>query len=625
MLLFHLVLFVPGFALGALTRQGDHSGPSSCKCTPKDPCWPSLDEWSRFNASTSGRLIRGSPPAAVCYPNTPAYDAEACAYVSANWFTSSFHAADPISVDYPFWANNSCNPIYSNGTSITGDPTAGERGCSIGKYPAYVVNATTAEQVQATVRFAVKNNIRLNIKNTGHNYPGRSTAYGSLSIYTRHFQGIQWHDDFKPQSCNKGNSTKQMAATIAAGMNDTAVYEEADKHGAVVVGGSNPTVGIMGWFQGGGHGPLSSEYGMGADNLLEATLVTPTGDLIIVNECQHSDVFWAIRGGGGGTFGVLLSATMKAYPTPATSLLPIQISQADPSETGTDQFYSLIAWLHSQFPALKDGGAQGYYFLVPPPVAPVLSFSGFFFFYNKPEGYVTELVAPVRAKLEEMEKQGLIAFTLLETPATPTFYSLWFPLVAANNSETVAEGNGAMGSRLLTRKALTEDVGFVASVFKAIASNAGKEEPYKPIMLGHMIANDKNRGLDIALNPGWRDAVTHFVVVNNWPDALPSGLDQKMWDDMTFNTTHYLRQLSPDSGAYFNEADPFEPDWQYTFFGVNYPRLRKIKKQLDPDSVLWCRGCVGSEEWDEEDSGRLCRVGWAGGEIRRRVGQSIIP
>lgn len=86
------------------------------------------------------------------------------------------------------------------------------------------------------------------------------------------------------------------------------------------------------------------------------------------------------------------------------------------------------------------------------------------------------------------------------------------------------------------------------------AADKNVQDLYNPVLIGHMIANDKNRGLDIALNPAWRDTVTHFLVATSWPDWLPDSVDRQMWNDMTFNTTHYLRQLAPDSGAYFNEV-----------------------------------------------------------------------
>lgn len=149
--------------------------------TPGDSCWPSGADFVTLNATISGRLIAGSPAASICYASSATYDERACEAVLASWFNSSFHAADPISIDWPWWANNSCPPIYANGSSVTGDTTARSKGCSIGGYPEYVVNATSEEHVVAAVDFAREKRLRLNIKSTGHNFQGRSTAFGSLS------------------------------------------------------------------------------------------------------------------------------------------------------------------------------------------------------------------------------------------------------------------------------------------------------------------------------------------------------------------------------------------------------------------------------------------------------------
>lgn len=53
-----------------------------------------------------------------------------------------------------------------------------------------------------------------------------------------------------------------------------------------------------------------------------------------------------------------------------------------------------------------------------------------------------------------------------------------------------------------------------------------------------------------------------------------------------------------------------EPDWQYAAFGKNYPRLKAIKDEYDPEGVLWCAHCVGSESWEEDEEGNLCRPDW---------------
>lgn len=142
----------------------------------------------------------------MCYESEPDYDRAACDDVLANWHLSTFHLDDPTSIDYPLWADNPCPPIFPNGTSVGGDPDAGARGCSLGRYPSYVVNATGAEDVAAAVEWALGRDIRVNVKNTGHSHLGRydrapklwsffvswrrmlttglvyrSTAYGSLS------------------------------------------------------------------------------------------------------------------------------------------------------------------------------------------------------------------------------------------------------------------------------------------------------------------------------------------------------------------------------------------------------------------------------------------------------------
>jgi hypothetical protein len=112
----------------------------------------------------------------------------------------------------------------------------------------------------------------------------------------------------------------------------------------------------------------------------------------------------------------------------------------------------------------------------------------------------------------------------------------------------------------------------------------------------------------ISMNPTWRDTLTHLIVVSSFPDGSPQSLIDAVYRDVTYNKTAALRKLSPDTGAYFNEADSYEVDWQKSFFGENYGKLRRLKEKYDPENVLWCRRCVGSEELVEMEDGRLCTV-----------------
>lgn len=111
----------------------------------------------------------------------------------------------------------------------------------------------------------------------------------------------------------------------------------------------------------------------------------------------------------------------------------------------------------------------------------------------------------------------------------------------------------------------------------------------------------------LSLNPAWRNTLVHLIVVAGWPPNTPhTGIDA-VYADIT-TKTQKLRNLSPDTGAYFNEADAYEPDWQKSFWGKNYKKLAWIKRRVDPGNVLWCLRCVGSEELEERGDGRLCRV-----------------
>jgi FAD/FMN-containing dehydrogenase len=74
------------------------------------------------------------------------------------------------------------------------------------------------------------------------------------------------------------------------------IYEEAAKYNLTIVGGADPNVGIGGYLTGGGHSPLGSYHGMAVDNVLEIAVVTPRGDTVVANECQNSELFWALKG-----------------------------------------------------------------------------------------------------------------------------------------------------------------------------------------------------------------------------------------------------------------------------------------------------------------------------------------
>jgi FAD/FMN-containing dehydrogenase len=124
---------------------------------------------------------------------------------------------------------------------------------------------------------------------------------------------INYNAKFQPEFCASVAATP--AVTYGAGQDFASLYQFAEDNGLTFLGGTDKTVGAAGgWVQGGGHGMLSNTLGLGVDRVLQFKVVTPDGLIRTANACQNSDLFWALRGGGGGTFGVVLEATSRVEP-----------------------------------------------------------------------------------------------------------------------------------------------------------------------------------------------------------------------------------------------------------------------------------------------------------------------
>lgn len=127
------------------------------------------------------------------------------------------------------------------------------------------------------------------------------------------------HDGFAPTGSPAGE-TGVPTITLGAGTRWLEAYQALLPHDRYVQGGACATVGAAGGFiQGGGFGIWSRRYGTAAGSMLEGELVLASGELVTANAVQHPDLFWALRGGGGGTFGVVCSLTVRTYPAPQTS------------------------------------------------------------------------------------------------------------------------------------------------------------------------------------------------------------------------------------------------------------------------------------------------------------------
>lgn len=143
--------------LPLFARLIDHAeARNTCKSTPKDASWPSISQWNQLNTSLSGHLIHPSPPALACHSPYSGSN-QTCTNITSAWTTFDFHRDDPVSTAWNNMNNDSCLPDSSTPCSGLG-------------YPVYVVNATSAREVKLAIDFARENNVRLNVKASGHDY-----------------------------------------------------------------------------------------------------------------------------------------------------------------------------------------------------------------------------------------------------------------------------------------------------------------------------------------------------------------------------------------------------------------------------------------------------------------------
>ncbi|KAK0643894.1 hypothetical protein B0T16DRAFT_416813 [Cercophora newfieldiana] len=172
--------------------------------------------------------------------------------------------------------------------------------------PDCVVRPRDAEQVRIIIKEAKEKSIKVTIKGNGHSYAGHSTAFSGISLDLRSMKKVEL-------------DMKAKTVTMDAGCQWGDVYEKLiiGYHNRYIInGGRCPTVGVSGFILGGGLGPFTRSFGMGADTLVEATMVTADGSLVTVGnsdgpETDKGKLFWALRGAGGGNFGVVVELKLR--------------------------------------------------------------------------------------------------------------------------------------------------------------------------------------------------------------------------------------------------------------------------------------------------------------------------
>ncbi|MEO6225295.1 MAG: FAD-binding protein [Sphingomicrobium sp.] len=474
------------------------------------------------------------------------------------------------------------------------------------------VAATSAADVAAAIDFCRASGIAPVIKGGGHSYFGNSNRANSLLIWSHAMRSIDLHDGFVPKGAPAA-TTALPAVSVGAGCLWGEVYRQvAVEGGRYVQGGGCLTVGVGGFVQGGGFGSFSKQFGTGAANLLEAEIVTADGLVRTVNRWREPDLFYALRGGGGGTFGVVTRLTMRTHPLPSmigATLFEITASN-DSAWRGLVaeimRFYSSTlfnpTWGEQiRFsPGRRLSVSMLCHGLTKAAIAAV--WAPFLDWVNGRPGdfaFASEpllIALPARGFWDPKVLLAMPGIVLRDDrPGAPADNVYW-----ASNRGEAGQTLHAYQSAWLSRDLLTpaRQPELVEALIRAANQWTIALHTNKGLGGGSAEAIAATR--DTATNPEVLDAFALLICAAEEqapaypgiPGHAPNLAEGRRDAAGVTRAMAEIYRIAPNAGAYMSECDYFLNDWKQAHWGPNYPRLARAKRRYDPHSLFNGHHCV---------------------------------
>lgn len=561
-----------GIGQKGMTHEGIQAG--------EQLSWPSQLEWSQLERQVEGRLIR---PQLAWGPGAP-----------KNVFEK---------LKNPFFNEETPGATQSTGWLNAWDSAASP----------YAVAAEKAEDIAAAVRFAREKRVRLVVKGTGHDYLGRSCAPDSLLVWTHPMRKVTVHDSFVPEGAPAGTGPEH-ALTVEAGARWLEAYEAATKAGRYVQGGGCTSVGACGGFTfGSGFGSFSKRYGTGSAGILEVEVITADGSIVVANRYQNPDLFYAMRGGGGGTFGIASKVTLLTHPIPDTLGIVTGSVQAK-----SDAAYrELIESFLRLYPEKLDNPHWGE--SVHFGSDNKLGFRLTFLDLPEKEGRAAlePFLAPMRARPEDFDVQPEVQFLPFRDLWNPSYWDKADPEFITRDPRPEAPKDqfwwtGNQGelsvfwntykSRWIPTRLLREDPRAAADAFFAATRHAGFIFQLNKGLSGeHPEAEKRDR--ETAVHPQVFGAAALVIMASaqqyRYPGVAgrePNAYEAQKDARNLGRAMDALATVTPGAGTYSTESDFFLENWQEAQWGPKYPRLLAIKRKVDPGNLFRVHHGVGSEE-----------------------------
>ncbi len=573
--------------------------PSFHRVRPSDAAWPAPAKWLELKNTLKGELIKVTSPLKACAGASG--NEAACAQLFKDLKNPYFIGDHPGLTQTLGWAD-----------AWTSQPSA------------YTVAAENAADVAAAVNFARENRLRIAIKGGGHSYFGNSAAPDSLLIWTRRMNRIELHDAFVGQGC-EGKAPPRPAVTVGAGCVWMHVYQAVmAKGGRYVQGGGCATVGVAGLIQSGGFGSFSKKFGTAAGSLLEAEVVTADGRVQIANACTNPELFWGLKGGGGGSLGVVTRVTLETHTLPAM-LGIFSMTMRAASDSAFRQLIQRLVAFYAES-------------LVNPNWGEKISI--------RPDRTIE--IAMVAQGLGEAQMRATWKPMLEWVRVTPGMSLAGEPRIAAIPGRQVFDvavqkhvglvyaddRPGASPDNVFWTGDQSEAGQFIHAYHSAWMPVSLLKEPNQARLAEtlhaaarhHTVHLHSNKGLagsppeaiararDTATNPVALDAFALLIIASAAQLQYPGIAGREPDIDIARTRAGAvdraiaeIYRLVPKArtGAYVSESNYFDTDWQQSYWGKNYPRLLKVKETYDPEGLFFVHNGVGSEDWSGDGFSKI--------------------
>jgi FAD/FMN-containing dehydrogenase len=384
-------------------------------------------------------------------------------------------------------------------------------------------------------------------------------------------------------------------------------------------------VGVAGLIQSGGFGSFSKHYGLAAAGLLEAEVVTADGKVRIANSCANSDLFWALKGGGGGSFGVVSKLTLRVRDLPEfAGGANFKIKSAS-----DDAFRKLIrqfVGFYREALFNEHWGEQVH--MAPDNTLEVSMVS---------HGLTTEESRKVWQPFLDWLAQSPGAYSIESPPEIGSMPARhWWDVEWRREHQHHvfnADSRAGSGPNNVWWRGDGGQVGWVVYGFESLwlpaslLQNDAQERLTNALFAASRheeVELHFNKGLagapreaidaakDTAMNPAVLNAFSLAIVADGQgpaypriPNHEPDAAKGRKAAEAVRRCMNELRAVAPNGGAYVSESNFFEADWQHSYWGSSFSRLAEIKKKYDPAGLFFVHNGVGSDEWSVDGFTKL--------------------